>query len=270
MRAEARTSGGLFPEQLQKAADLLDDAERNRKPIAPLTETFPEISVGDAYRIQVLNANKKAVRGGKLRGHKVGLTAKAMQELFGVFEPDYGRLFADMFLEENSRVQIDRFISPRVEIETAFVLGRPLRGPGVTIGDASQAVESVVPAIEIIDSRIDRWRIKLADTIADNGSSAGVVLGGRPLRLSDLDLQDTEAEMLINGVKVEEGNTSDVLGNPLNALVWLANTLGPAGVVLEPGHVVLPGTCVRAVSVGPATTVAGRFQTLGSVAVEFA
>lgn len=269
VRAGADSRRSLSDAQVELAAAQLEEAERLRVAIAPLSDSFSGITVDDAYRIQVLNAERRLEHGAKLKGHKVGLTAKAMQDLFGVFEPDYGQLFDDMFVLENQPVPVERFIAPRVEIESAFILSRRLEGPGMTTGDAIRAIEWVLPSIEIIDSRIDSWRIRLADTVADNGSSAAVVLGGHPMRLPDLDLRDLSAEMLIDGHTVEEGNTSAVLGNPINALVWLANTLGAAGVALEEGHVVLPGTCVRAVPVSKGTTVTGRFRSLGDVSVEF-
>jgi 2-keto-4-pentenoate hydratase len=180
-------------EDLISLADALMQAERDRKPVPPLTDTFPDMTDEEAYEIQLLNVRRRVERGGKIRGHKIGLTAKAMQELFGVDEPDYGHLFDDMFEYEAMTVRTERYIAPRVEIETAFILGRTIEGSNVTVADVIRAVEWVVPSIEIIDSRIRDWRIKLADTIADNGSSAGVVLGARPVRVSDLDLRNLSA-----------------------------------------------------------------------------
>ena len=255
-------------------ADLLElalalaEAERSRVPLSPLTSRFPSMTVSDAYQIQRLNIQRRLEAGCTVRGHKIGLTARAMQQLFGVFEPDYGHLLDDMFLLENTDVKLDRFISPRIEIETAFILGKSLKGPGVTVADAIRAVEWIVPSIEIIDSRIDSWQIKLPDTIADNGSSAAVILGGHPLRLTDVDLRNLDASLAVNGVVVETGNTSAVLGNPLSALAWLTNALGLRGVHLEEGHVVLPGTCIRAVALERGMSVIGHFEVLGDVKVD--
>lgn len=253
----------------ERAATSLAEAERIRVPIAPLTETYAGMSTTDAYKVQQLNVARRVEAGRSVRGHKVGLTAKPMQQLFGVFEPDYGHLLDDMCVFESASVEINRFISPRVEIESAFILGRDLVGPGLTVADAIRSIEWVVPSIEIIDSRIESWRIKLADTIADNGSSAAVVIGGRPTRLTEVDLRNLGASMLVDGQMVESGNTSEVLGNPISALTWLANTLGGFGVRLEEGHVVLPGTCVKAVPVKRGTEVCGRFDRLGEVAIQF-
>ena len=255
--------------EIRASADALARAEETRAPIPPLTDAYAGMTTSDAYQVQRANVQRRLEAGRVVRGHKVGLTAKAMQQLFGVFEPDYGHLLDDMFIPETSAVELERFISPRIEIESAFILGRPLKGPGVTVADAIRAIEWVVPSIEIIDSRIVDWRIKLADTIADNGSSSAVVLGGRPTRLSDVDLRNTKAEMSIDGEVVESGNTAAVLGNPISALAWLANTVGSHGVELKEGDVVLPGTCIRAVPARRGSTVRGEFAALGEVCVEF-
>jgi 2-keto-4-pentenoate hydratase len=256
-------------EDLINLADALMQAERDRKSVPPLTDTFPDMTDDEAYEIQLLNVRRRVDRGGRIRGHKIGLTAKSMQELFGVDEPDYGHLFDDMFEYEAMTVRTERYIAPRVEIETAFILGRTIEGSNVTVADVIRAVEWVVPSIEIIDSRIRDWRIKLADTIADNGSSAGVVLGGRPVRVSDLDLRNLSASLYIDDELVESGNTSAVLGNPITAVAWLAKALSRHGITLEEGHVVLPGTCVRAVPVHAGASVRGHFADLGDVSVHF-
>jgi 2-keto-4-pentenoate hydratase len=259
----------LNESEVRASAKVLAEAERTKKAVPPLTEAYPEMTAKDAYQVQRFNVMQRVESGRSVRGHKIGLTAKAMQDLFGVYEPDYGHLLDDMFIPESTAVAIDRFISPRIEIESAFILGRPLRGPGITIADAIRAIEYVLPSIEIIDSRIEDWRIKLADTIADNGSSSAVVLGGRPTRLADVDLRNLAAEMSIDGEVVESGNTSAVLGNPISALAWLANTVGNQGVELKEGDVVLPGSCIRAVPATRGITVRGKFEVLGDVCVEF-
>ena len=157
------------------------------------------------------------------------------------------------------------YIQPRIEPETAFVLGRPLTGPGVTIADAVRAVEFVLPALEIVDSRIRDWKIGIFDTIADNASSGGVVLGSRPVLLRDVDLRLTGCTLHINGELVATGAGGAVLGSPLNSLVWLANTVGPLGVTLEPGHVVLPGSMTKAFPISPGDSIVANMSGLGSV-----
>jgi 2-keto-4-pentenoate hydratase len=254
---------------LEQMAERLFSAERYRAPIEPLTDSVPGLTADDAYQIQLTNVRRRLHEGGLLRGHKIGLTAKAMRDLMGIDEPDYGHLFSDMFVLESSDIPADRFISPRIEIESAVILGRRLAGPGITVADVIRAVEWVLPSFEIIDSRIKGWRIKLADTVADNGSSAGVVLGGCPRRLGDVDLRNLSADLYLNGQLAKSGNTGDVLGNPLSAVAWLGNALARYGVALEEGHVVLPGACTAAVPVGPGSVVQAKFKDLGDVEVRF-
>jgi 2-keto-4-pentenoate hydratase len=254
---------------LEDLADQLFVAEREREPVEPLTQTAPDLSADDAYTIQLINAKRRLAAGARVAGHKIGLTAKAMQQLMGIDEPDYGHLFDDMFLLESTSIAMDRFISPRIEIETAFILGRKLEGPRVTVADVIRATDWVVPAFEIIDSRIRDWRITLADTIADNGSSAAVVLGGRPRRLEDVDLRNTPAELYVDGKLARSGNTGDVLGNPVSAVAWLANALARYGVQMKEGHVILPGACTAAVPVSAGASFQARFKDLGDVEVAF-
>jgi 2-keto-4-pentenoate hydratase len=250
-------------------AERLLEAERTATAIEPLTAEHPDLSVADAYAIQLRNIERRIDAGGLVRGHKIGLTAKAMQAIYGIDEPDYGHLMLDMFDLEDGVVEMDRLISPRVEIEPAFILGRELRGPGVTVADVIRAVEYVLPAIEVIDSRVRDWQIGLADTIADNGSSARVVLGGRPRPLTQVDLRDEGAEVYIDDELVQSGTTRAVLGNPLAGVAWLANAVGAHGIVLDAGHVVLPGTPVPAMPVTSGSRVRGSFTVLGDVLVNF-
>jgi 2-keto-4-pentenoate hydratase len=251
------------------AADALFAAERDRAPIEPLTATWPAIDVTDAYEIQLVNVRRKVADGALVRGHKVGLSARAMQQMMGVNEPDYGHLLDTMFVFEGDRVPAGELCFPRVEVEVAFVLGDRLAGPGVSAADVLRATEFVLPAIEIIDSRIDRWRIKLPDTIADNASSARVVLGGRATPPSEVDLRLIGAVLRKNGEIVETGASGAVLGNPATAVAWLANKVHAFGVTLEPGHVVLPGSCTRAVDVAPGDVIRADFDQLGHVSVVF-
>jgi 2-keto-4-pentenoate hydratase len=251
-------------------AAALADAERDRLPISPLTETHPGIDVVDAYEVQLLNIRRRVGAGGIVRGHKVGLSSLAMQRMMGVDEPDYGHLLGDMFIYEASSVPVDRFCQPRVEVEVGMVLGADLRGPACTVADVVRAVEYVVPAIELIDSRIAGWRIGLADTIADNASSAAVILGASPKRLADLaDIRLLGALLWRNGEIVETGAAGAVLGNPLTAVAWLANKVHGFGVTLEAGQVVLPGSCTRAIDVSPGDVIRAEMADLGCVTVSF-
>src|ERR1700733_850444 len=232
-----------------ETAELLLEVYSSREPVEPLTAKFAGLTVDDAYEIQLLQVRRWLAGGARIKGHKVGLTSAAMQRQLGVGQPDYGHLLDRMFWLEYEPIPIDRFLQPRVEPEMAFVLARPLQGPGVTVAEAIAAVDFVLPALELIDSRIRDWKIGLADTIADNASSGGVVLGGPPTALTGVDLRLAGCTLHRNGVLAGTGAGGAVLGSPLTSLVWLANTIGARGVVLEAGHVVLPGSITGSVRV---------------------
>jgi len=252
-------------------ADALRDAERDRSPIPPLRETWPEIDVVDSYEIQLLNIRRRLEAGARVNGHKVGLSSKAMQEMMGVDEPDYGHLLSDMKLSEFVPIKAAEYCYPRVEVEVAFVLGAPLPGAGCTEEDVLAATASVAPAIELIDSRIRDWDIKIIDTIADNASSAGYVVGEGGLKPSEVDLKNINAELFRNGEKVGEGRSDAVLGNPVTAVAWLARKVAEFGVTLEAGHVILPGSVHRAIDVRPGDTFEAFFDVFkdGMVTLEF-
>ncbi|MCW2775270.1 MAG: putative hydratase [Nocardioides sp.] len=253
-----------------EAARLLLDAYATGRPIAPLTSTYDGMSLEDAYAIQLLQVEERLAGGRSVKGHKVGLTSAAMQRLLGVSEPDFGHVLDDFFHLEHEPIPMDGFLQPRIEPEVAFVLKAPLRGPGVTVHEAIAAVDFVLPALEIVDSRIEDWKIRLFDTVADNASSGGVVLGSTPTPLHKFDLRLVGAVMTRNGAVVGTGAGGAVLGSPISSLVWLANTVGARGVTLEPGHVVLPGSVCAMVTVSPGDTVTARFGGLGSVTARFA
>jgi 2-keto-4-pentenoate hydratase len=256
-------------EEHTKIADELAAAAAGGEPVDPLTERWPELTLEDAYAIQQAGIARRLTGGALIRGHKVGLTSAAMQRQLRVDQPDYGHLLSDMFLDEHAPIPAGRFLQPRVEPEIAFVLRSDLSGPGVTVADAARAVDFVLPSLEIIDSRIRDWRIGLLDTIADNASSAGVVLGSRPTALGAVDLRLAGCILRRRGEVVATGAGGAVLGSPLIALAWLANTLGARGVTLRAGHVVLPGSCTTAVAVAPGETVTATFAGLGSVTAIF-
>ncbi|MDN3359052.1 2-keto-4-pentenoate hydratase [Actinomadura sp. DC4] len=258
----------LTEEQRVEIADRLRAAERERAPIPPLTETHPDIDAVDAYEIQLVNIRRRLAAGGAVNGHKVGLSSEAMQQMMGVDEPDYGHLLADMALRQDEPVAADRYCYPRVEVEVGFVLGADLPGEDCTEADVLAATERVVPAIELIDSRIADWRIKLADTIADNASSAGYVIGeGVPP--AGLDLTAIEATLRRDGEFVVAGRSDAVLGDPVIAVAWLARKVASFGVRLHAGHVVLPGSCTRAIDAARGQTFTADFTGLGSVSLTF-
>jgi 2-keto-4-pentenoate hydratase len=253
----------------RQAAELLLGAYGKQDPTAPIIETFPDATIEDAYEIQRFTVEEWQRRGLMVKGHKVGLASAAMQRQMGVRQPDYGHLMTDMFYLEHLRIPADAFIQPRIEPEVAFVLAKPLKGPGVTVADVVGAVDYVLPSLEIVDSRIRDWKISIVDTISDNASSGGVILGSRSAKLEDVDLRLMGCTLHVNGELVETGGGGAVLGSPLNSVAWLANTVGPLGVTLEPGHVILPGSMTRAIAVRPGDTVVATMSGLGTVTAVF-
>lgn len=258
----------LTDQERAKAADILMEAERTRVQAVQLSKTFPNIEIEDSYAIQSEITRRKIAGGRKLLGHKVGLTSKAMQQSVQIDEPDYGHLLDDMMLHDGAKVPHSNYCVPRVEPELAFVLAKPLKGPGIGLLDVLRATEYVVPAIEIIDARVQNPR-KIFDTVADNGAAAGIVLGGRPVRPHDVDLRWVGAVFYRNSEIEETGIAAGVLGHPAMGIAWLANKVGRFGTVLEPGHVMLSGSFTRPVMADKGDTLHADFGPLGSVAVQF-
>jgi 2-keto-4-pentenoate hydratase len=250
---------------VRKAADSLLGARRSGTPIPPLSAAYPEATVVDAYRIQQEQVRSWIEAGDPLRGHKIGLVSAAMQRQMGVDVPDYGHLTASMFLQEGELIPSDLFIQPRIEPEIAFILGAPLKGPGVTTAEAIKAVRYLVPALEIVDSRIQDWKVTIFDTIADNASSGAVILGGPAIGPFDVDLRSATCDLTRNGSLAESGTGAAVLGSPFNALAWLANAVGALGVSLEPDQVVLSGSSTRAITVAAGDRVTADFPGIGTV-----
>ena len=247
-------------------ADRLFAAERDRRPIPPLVAERPDLTAADAYAIQLRNVRR---RGGRVVGHKVGLSSAAMQQMMGVDEPDYGHLMADMRLAEGEPADATRYCYPRVEIEVAFLLGADLPGAGCTEDDVLAATEAFAPSIELIDSRIQDWKISLADTIADNASSAGFVVGAGRVPPGEIDPRGIDAVLYRNGEAVVRGRSDAVLGNPVTAVAWLARTVAGFGVRLRAGHLIMPGACARAVDAHPGDEFRAAFTGLGEVALSF-
>jgi 2-keto-4-pentenoate hydratase len=252
----------------QLAADLAQ-AERSREPIAPLTAAHPDIDVVDAYEIQLINIRQRVAEGARVLGHKVGLSSKVMQQMMGVDEPDYGHLLDEMQVFENTPVHAGRYLYPRVEVEVGFILAADLPGAGCTEDDVLAATEALVPSIELIDTRIKDWKIALCDTIADNASSAGFVLGAARVSPADVDVKAIDAVLTRNGEVVAEGRSDAVLGNPVTAVAWLARKVESFGVRLRAGDVVLPGSCTFAIDARPGDAFVADFAGLGSVGLSF-
>ncbi len=264
----------LSAETREGLAERLWRAERDRAPIPPLVESHPDIDVVDAYEIQLLNIRRRLEAGESVLGHKVGLSSKAMQEMMGVDEPDYGHLLSDMQVFEDVPVSAGRYCYPRVEVEVGFVLGATLPGEGCTEDDVIAATEAVAPAIELIDSRIADWNIRIGDTIADNASSAGYVLGPDRVKPTDIDLLTIDARLMrrsISGTseQVAEGRSDAVLGNPVTAVAWLARKVESFGVRLKAGDIVLPGSCTKAFDANPGDRFVADFEGLGAVHLSF-
>ena len=252
----------------RKACDLLITAEKERKPVVQLSKTWPDITIEDAYAIQSELARQRVAAGAKVIGHKIGLTSKAMQQASEINEPDYGHLFDYMMVPDGGKVQHANYCVPRAEIELVFVLGKPLKGPGVNMLDVLRATEYVVPGIEIIDARVQNPR-KIFDTISDNGAAAGIVIGGRPVGPADVDLRLVSGILYRNSEIEETGVAAGVLGHPATSVAWLANKLARFDITLQPGHIMLSGSFVRPVWVNKGDTIHGDFGPLGGVAVQF-
>jgi 2-keto-4-pentenoate hydratase len=252
----------------KEAADLLHSAQTGRAPIAPLTERYPGLDVADAYAIQKVNLTRRLDDGRSLVGHKIGLTSKPMQTLLGVDEPDFGYILDDMVLRNGSAAPAARYCAPRVEPEVAFLLQRPLRGPGVTVDDVHAATEAVAVALEIVDSRIADWKLTLPDTIADNASSAAVVIGDW-VSYDGLDLATARASLWLNGNEVDAGVGSAVMGNPAAAVAWLANALAPLGTEIVAGQFVMSGSFTSAAFVHAGDHTSTTISGLGTVSLSF-
>ncbi|SIS97228.1 2-keto-4-pentenoate hydratase [Alicyclobacillus vulcanalis] len=250
--------------RLQSLADALWRAEQTRSPIPPLTDEHANLTVEDAYRIQLANVERRVAAGDLVVGHKIGLTSKPMQLQLGVDQPDFGHLFRSMWFDSGASVDFP-LLQPKVEPEIAFILAEDLVGPGVDMHRVFAATRAVVPAIEIIDSRIADWRIRLVDTVADNASAGCFVLGSLPTALSGVDLETVGGVLKVNGEVVQTGAGAAVMGHPAKAVAWLANTLTELGTPLRAGHVVLSGAVSAAQPIQPGDHVHLSFGPLGTV-----
>jgi 2-oxo-hept-3-ene-1,7-dioate hydratase/2-keto-4-pentenoate hydratase len=257
----------LTEDQRREAAAALFAAERDHAPIPLITVTYPEADVEDAYRISMLVTEMKLAAGRTIKGHKIGLTSKAMRSTTGATEPDYGTLFDDWFVDEASAVPWSRMNRPLVEVELAFVMKERLTGPSVNAADVIRATDFILPALEIVDFRYND-RPKLVDSIADAAACGFVVLGGNPRRLTDIDIRRISGSLSKNGEIEETGVASAVMGNPINAIAWLANKLHEFGVAMEPGHVVLSGSFIKAVPFGAGDSLVALFDQLGEVTLK--
>ncbi|AFJ48460.1 2-oxo-hept-4-ene-1,7-dioate hydratase [Shimwellia blattae] len=253
----------------------LHRAEQTREQIPQISRQYPEITIEDAYAVQREWVALKIAEGRVLKGHKIGLTSRAMQLSSQITEPDYGALLDDMFFHDGSDIPTDRFIVPRIEVELAFVLAKPLRGPNCTLFDVYNATDYVIPALELIDARCPNVDPqtgkprKVFDTISDNAANAGVILGGRPIRPDELDLRWISALLYRNGVIEETGVAAGVLNHPANGVAWLANKLAPYDVQLEAGQIILGGSFTRPVAASKGDTFHVDYGNMGSISCRF-
>lgn len=256
----------LSSEQIKQAAHALHRAEHSLEPVPPLTDQYPDMDVADAYAIQLAGIEERiAAHGGEIAGWKVGLTSRAMQQMLGVDQPDFGHLLDAMRLDEGVEIDCAQMIWPRVEPEVAFQLKADLRGPGVTAADVMAATEYLIPALEVIDSRIKDWKIKLCDTIADNASCGRFLLGRQRTAPGGFDIKLIGMNYYVNGGMVATATSAAVIGNPAEAVAWVANILAPYGHYLRAGQVVMPGSLVAAVDAEPGDVVRADFDHIGSV-----
>ena len=252
-----------------EAAERLERAARTGQQCPPVRDLLGVADLRGAYAVQRRLADRRAAAGARVVGRKIGLTSPAVQQQLGVDQPDFGVLFDDMDVSSMEAVPVGTLLQPRVEAEVAFVLGADLVGEDLDLETVRTAVEYAVAAIEIVDSRIAAWDIRITDTIADNGSSALFVLGDTRVSLDDFEPVAVTMQMHADGALVSEGNGAACLGDPLNALLWLARTAQELGDPLLAGQVILSGALGPMHSVSGATSVVAEISTLGTVCVTF-
>ena len=265
----------LNPEMHAALARELDESERSRVPIEQFSKRFPAMTIDDSYAIQREWIRLQRAAGRRPVGRKIGLTSRAMQIASQITEPDHGTLLDSMLIRDGSEVEAARYLVPRLEVEFAFVLARPLKGPGVTLFDVLNATDYVTPALELIDARIEQFDRhtkaprKVLDTIADNAANAGIVLGGRPMRPDAVDWRWAGALLFKNGVIEESGLGAAVLNHPGNGVAWLANKIAPYDEGLAAGEIVLGGSFTRPVACARGDTFHADYGPLGSISVRF-
>lgn len=254
---------------IKAIADALYAAEKGVYQIAPIAAEHPEMTVHEAYAVQQAIVQKKLEAGEHLIGMKIGLTSRAMQQMVGVTIPDYGHLTDKMLILEGQPCPSAELLQPKVEGEIAFCLKKDIKGPSAGIADVYDAVDYVVPALEVVDSRIRDWKITLADTVADNGSSARFVVGSGMRPIHRVDMRLTGMTLEKNGELAGSGTTAEVWGNPAAAVAWLANQLFQYGITLKAGSVVLSGALTAALPARAGDCFTASFYGLGSVSLRF-
>lgn len=257
--------------QHQQLAEALLESYETKQPIKPLRDQLEDMTIEDAYAIQLIQEKTLAAKGGKLIGRKIGLTSLAMQKKLGVDSPDFGFMFDDPRFIGNDDAHFDSkdFLQPRIEPEVAFYLKEDLAGPGITLEQAIDAIDTVHMAIEIVDSRVADWDIHLVDTVADNASYGAIAWAKEPMDIDKAHLAEFPCTLIVDGKVVGEGKGSDIMGHPAAPLQWLANTLGEQGVGLKAGQVVLPGSPVAMIQVQAGTQVTADYGKYGKFSINF-
>jgi 2-oxo-hept-3-ene-1,7-dioate hydratase len=265
----------LSASTISELAAQLREARRTRQQLRQFSAQHPAMTIEDGYAVQSEWVRLEIAAGRRVRGRKIGLTSRAMQQASQITEPDYAPLMDDMFFEAGGDISVSTFIAPRVEVELAFILGKDLEGPHVSLYDVLSATEYVTPALEIIDARIEQLdrdtqqMRKVVDTISDFAANAGIVLGGRPVRPMDVDLRWVGALLHKNGVIEESGLAAAVLNHPANGVAWLANKIAPYGESLRAGDVILAGSFTRPVAVSAGDAIHADYGPLGSISFRF-
>lgn len=254
---------------IQQLGNELYQAWRNTSMVSPLTDRYSDITITDAYQIQQQTIQCHLDNGASVVGKKIGVTSKAVMDMLGVFQPDFGYLLSNMVYAQGESISMSGLIQPKAEGEIAFILKKDLTGPGVTVTDVMAATEAVTTCFEIVDSRIQDWRIKIQDTVADNASCGVFVLGDRLVSPKALDLRTCGMVFEKNGEVIGTGAGAAALGHPANAIAWLANALGNLGVSLKAGEVILSGSLAAMAPVQAGDNLQVSIGGLGSCNVRF-
>ncbi|AJQ47130.1 MULTISPECIES: 2-oxopent-4-enoate hydratase [Pseudomonas] len=256
-------------QEIEKLGLQLHQALADRQAVAPLTERNPDMTLEQAYQVQLAMIQHRLEGGQKVIGKKIGVTSQVVMDMLGVDQPDFGHLLSDMLYVDGAAISLDGLIAPKAEGEIAFVLKEDLRGPGVTVADVLRATAYVMPCFEIVDSRIRDWKIRIQDTVADNASAGAFVLGGQGAAPREVDLACVGMTLEKNGEVVATGAGAAALGHPANAVAWLANKLGQLGIGLNKGEVILSGSLAAMVPVQPGDQLRVSLGGIGSASVRF-
>ncbi|MFG0393035.1 2-oxopent-4-enoate hydratase [Pseudomonas sp. zbq_4] len=255
--------------EIQKIGQQLHQALQSGEPLAPLTDSHPDMTLEQAYAVQLAMIQPRLDAGAKVIGKKIGVTSKVVMNMLKVDQPDFGHLLSDMLYSDGGVIEASSLIAPKAEGEIAFLLKEDLQGPGVTVADVLRATASVMPCFEIVDSRIRDWKIQIQDTVADNASAAAFVLGDSAVDPRNVDLACVGMTLEKNGEIVATGAGAAALGHPANAVAWLANTLGKWGIGLKAGEVILSGSLAAMVPVQAGDQLRISLGGIGSASVRF-